>query len=108
MQTRSQQELYRAFIDLILSDAQRERRVANRRMRAFFVWCFLVPVLISLATLLLIRAGVLARSVRAYLEWVVLAFPLGYAIYVLIFEVISELPSVLRRGGVAATLDQAV
>ena len=70
MQNRSQQELYRSFIDLIATDAQRERRVANRRMRAVFIWCFLVPVLISAVALLMIRFGVLTREFRAYLEWI--------------------------------------
>lgn len=108
MQARVHTELYRSFLELVAGDVQHERRAVNRRMLSVFVWCFLAPIVVSLVGVLLIRTGILSRGFRPLNEWVVLAFPLGYSIYVLIFEVVAELPALLRRGGIASTLDQAL
>jgi hypothetical protein len=108
MQNRTHHELYRAFMDFVVSDIQSERRAANRRMFSVLLWCFIVPVIASAATLLLIRSGLLAPSARGYLDWIVLLCPVLYTLYILASEVLAELPTAYRRGGVAGSLSQAL
>lgn len=108
MQGRTQQELYRAFIDFVAGDLQRERHLVNRRMMSVFIWCFLTPTLMSISLLLLVKFRILPKSTRNYLDWVILILPVFYSLYVLSFEVLSHIPAIFRRGGGAITLEQSL
>src|SRR4051812_25200425 len=107
-QVRSREELYRSFIDFIGRDVQRERRNVNKRMVSVFVWCFLLPAIVSGSILILIRFQVFPRSAKSYADWLILVFPVLYSLYILSSEVLSQIPSALKRGGIATTLSQAI
>src|SRR4051794_3385485 len=96
---KNRQELYKSFIDYIRLDVQRERRAINRRMLSVFFWCFLLPALFSISLLLLVKFGVLPRSSKGLLDWVVLVFPIFYSLYILSSEVLREVPAAFRHGG---------
>jgi hypothetical protein len=108
MQKRSQNDLYQDFIEFISRDIQRERYLVNRRMLSVFVWCFFLPALVSATVLLLVKLGVLPRSVRSYLDWLVLILPIFYSLYILGFEVLAQVPSAFRKGKIATSLAQAI
>jgi hypothetical protein len=108
MQIIPRQELYRSFMDFVVHDIQGERKEANRRMFSVLLWCFIVPVIVSAVALILIRMGILPTSTRGYLDWIVLLCPILYSLYILTSEVLTELPSAYKRGGVASTLGQAI
>lgn len=108
MQYRSRQDLYHIFIQYIRTEAQRERHIANRRMFSVFLWCFLLPVVVSFTLVLLIKFHALPRSAKGYLDWLVLIFPLAYSLYFLGSEVIAEIPGAFRQGGMAITLGQPI
>jgi hypothetical protein len=107
MQPRSREELYRSFIDFIGTDVQRERRHVNRKMFGVVIWCFILPAVVSATILLLIHFKVFPRTVKSYADWVILVFPVIYSLYILSSEVLSQVPSTLKRGGIATTLSQA-
>src|SRR5258708_7877818 len=107
MQGRTHQELYRAFLDFIGADIQRERKLVNRRMFSVALWCFLIPAGLMIFILVMSKVGLLPRSVRVHLDWLLLIFPVGYSLYILGSEVLSELPTTFRKGGVAASLGQS-
>jgi hypothetical protein len=106
MHKKSRQELYREFLQFVEKDARSLRRSSNRRMVSVFLWCFIFPALISLVTIVGIRVGWLPSFLRAYLEWVILLFPVLYSLYILGTEVLRDVPAAFRRGGVAGTLRQ--
>lgn len=108
MHTKSRQELYRSFIDLIRTEVQVERNAVNRRMLSVFFWCFLLPAIVSAALLILMNLGAVPRGMRALLDWIILVFPVSYSIYFLSSEVLREVPAAFRRGGIATTLGQAL
>lgn len=108
MQSKSRLELYREFMEYIHQDIQGERKLVTRRIFSVFLWCFILPASISLALILMIKFGIIPRSVRRYLDWLILVFPLLYSLYVLSIEVLSEIPSAFRRGGIGNILNQAV
>jgi hypothetical protein len=108
MQGRTRQELYRSFVEFVRADVQRERMLVNRRMFNVFLWCFVLPAMVSVTLLLLVKAGILPRSARGYLDWLVLIFPVFYSLYILSSEVLAEIPASFRRGGISSTLGQAV
>ncbi|MBC7691435.1 MAG: hypothetical protein H7222_06660 [Methylotenera sp.] len=102
----SLQACYAAFNDFIQRDIQLARSQVNRRMFSVFLWCFLLPALVSAAFLLLIKFGIFPRSARVYLEWIALLFPLFYSIYFLSSQVLVGATVAFRRGGVGTTLSQ--
>lgn len=108
MQGRSQQELYSDFIEFVRGDLQTERSAVNRRMWSVLTWCFLMPAGVMLAMLFMIAYGVLPRSARGYIEWMVLIFPVSYSLYFLGSEVLRQVPATFRRGGIASALGQAL
>lgn len=99
---------YRDLLDFIRRDVQGERRLMSRRMFNVFLWCFIIPAAISVLLLLLITLGVLPRHLGRYIEWLVLFFPILYAIYVIASEVLSGMPSAFRWGGIANMLKQSL
>ncbi|MCM2323392.1 MAG: hypothetical protein NDJ90_09040 [Oligoflexia bacterium] len=99
---------YREMLEFIRRDVQGERRVLSRRMFNVFLWCFLLPAVVSMLLLVLIKAGVVPRSFGGYVEWLVLIFPILYAVYVIASEMVSGMPSIFRWGGIANTLKQSV
>ncbi len=107
MDLRNHQERYRGFLDYIGKEAQHERRAVNRRMFSVFLWCFLAPSLLAITLLLLIKLSLLPHQARAYLDWLVLVFPVAYSIYFLSSEVLKEAPAAFRRGGIANVLQQS-
>jgi hypothetical protein len=106
--SRSRQELYREFLEFIRQDLQRERKLAHRRMFSVILWCFILPAVVSITLLLLVKFRILPFSVRAYLDWMVLIFPVTYSLYILGSEVIAQVPAAFRRGGVANALGQSL
>ncbi len=107
MQPRSREELYRSFIDYIGLHVQRERRSVNRKMFGVVIWCFLLPAIVSATILLLIHFKVFPRTAKSYADWVILVFPVIYSLYILSSEVLSQIPSNMKRGGIVTTLNQA-
>ena len=105
---RAREDAYREFIEFVRIDVQRERLLVHRRMFSVFFWCFALPAAVSLGTLLLIKFRVLPIKARAIQDWMVLVFPVCYSLYVLGSEVIAQVPTVLRKGGVSGTLGQAL
>jgi hypothetical protein len=100
-------ETYRAFLEFVGNDVQRERHRANRRMLSVFLWCFLVPAIMTVIILLLVKIGWLPRRARANVDWLILIFPVLYSVYILGSEVLTGIPSIFRRGGLATSLKQA-
>jgi len=100
-------EAYRAFLEFVGGDVQRERSRSNRRMFSVFLWCFLMPVAISIVGLLLIKVGVFPRKARTNLDWLILVFPVLYSLYILSSEVLTGIPSMFKKGGLAGSLKQA-
>jgi len=108
MEGQSRHELYTTFIELVRVDLQLERNQMRRRMFSVFLWCFLLPAVMVAGTLLLAGLGILPRTARGYVDWMVLIPPIFYSLYILGSEVVSEVPSTFRRGGMAATLGQSI
>ncbi len=100
------ESLYPKFLDFVRDDHQKDRALDNRRMLSVFIWCFLAPALVSILTILLINYSILPRSMRSYLDWIVLVFPVFYSIYFLGSQVLSGLPIAFKRGGFAMGLAQ--
>jgi len=100
------ESLYPKFLDFVRDDHQKDRALDNRRMLSVFIWCFLAPALVSILTILLINYSILPRSMRSYLDWIVLIFPVVYSIYFLGSQVLSGLPIAFKRGGFAMGLAQ--
>lgn len=107
MESRTRPELYRDFLEFVRKDMQGQRKTVSRRIFNVFLWCFLIPASLSLVLLLLVRLGVLPRSISRYMDWLVLVFPILYSIYVVSMEVLRDMPSAYRRGGIGSTLAQA-
>src|SRR5262245_35165573 len=98
---------YKAFLDFVAEDLQRERHRANRRMLSVFLWCFLEPALVTGFVLISAKFGLLPKKARANADWLMLVFPVCYSVYILGAEVLTGLPAVFRRGGLANSLNQA-
>ncbi len=98
---------YQQFLKLVQKRTIAERQTVNRRMLGVFVWCFLMPAVMIVATLILIRYEILPRTARNYLDWMILVFPVIYSVFILIGQVIRGIPSLFRVGGVAQTLIEA-
>jgi hypothetical protein len=103
-----QVELYRRFMDYVQADIQQERRLVNRRMFSVFFWCFIVPTVTATILMFLIKIGLLPRRIGHYMDWLIVVFPVAYALYVLSLDVLRELPAAIRRGGMASLIDRAV
>jgi predicted PurR-regulated permease PerM len=103
-----QVELYRRFMDYVQADIQQERRLVNRRMFSVFFWCFIVPTVTATVLMFLIKIGLLPRRIGHYMDWLIVVFPVAYALYVLSLDVLRELPAAIRRGGIASLIDRAV
>lgn len=107
MDQRNRRDIYRDFLEFVRKDLDGQRKTVSRRMLNVFVWCFLVPAGVAVLLLLLVRVGLLPRTLLRYMDWIVLVFPILYSLYILSSEVLSGMVSVIRRGGAAATLGQA-
>jgi hypothetical protein len=101
------QEAYKNFVDFVGNDLQNERKLANRRMLSVFLWCFVAPATLTVVSLLLVKMGVFPRRMRGNLDWLILLFPVLYSLYILGSEVVTGLPSIYRRGGLANSLKEA-
>jgi hypothetical protein len=108
MQGRSRSEIYRDFIEFVQSECQREQSFVNRRMFSVFLWCFLLPVVVSVTVLLLAKFHIVPMRIRSYLDWLILIFPVSYSIYFLSFEVLRSAPQKLRGGGVVSALGDSL
>lgn len=100
-------EAYEQFLKLVQTRNLAERQTVNKRMLGVFVWCFFMPAVMIVVTLILIRYDILPRSARNYLDWLILVFPVMYSIFILIGQVIRGIPSLFKMGGVAQTLFEA-
>lgn len=99
--------VYSNFLDFISRYQQRERVDNNRRMFSVFLWCFFIPAGISILTIVLVNLRVMPRSMRGYLDWITLIFPVLYSLYFLGSQVLSGLPVAFKKGGFAMTVAQA-
>ncbi|MGK5084136.1 hypothetical protein WDW37_12640 [Bdellovibrionota bacterium FG-1] len=104
---KSREDIYRDFLEFVSVDIQRERLLVHRKMFHVFFWCFLLPALVSVSTLVLIKLHVLPLKAKAIRDWLVLIFPVSYSLYILGLEVLARVPVVLKRGGISGTLGQA-
>jgi hypothetical protein len=107
MQGKTRVELYQAFLDFVANDIQGERSRVNRKVVSVFVWCFLIPAVITMTTLIFIKLRIFPRGFRSHLDWAVLVFPVLYSLYILSSEVLVQVPKTFRRGGIATTLGQS-
>ncbi len=96
--------LYEKFLGFISDDVQKQRRQLHRRMFILLGWCFVAPALFTLALLLLVKFHILPAPYRAFTEWGMIGFPVLYTLYVLGDEVLREMPSLFRKGGLSNTL----
>jgi hypothetical protein len=97
-------ELYKAFTEFVGRDIQSERKLANRRMFGVFLWCFMVPAFFTFSFVLGLKLGYIPLRYGRYADWIIVVFPVAYSVYILSFDLIRELPTAYRRGGVAANL----
>jgi hypothetical protein len=100
-------ELYQSFIEFVKRDIQGERRLMNRRIFGVFLWCFVIPAILTLGFVLGLRLGTIPLRFGHYADWIIVAFPVAYTLHVLSFDLLREIPTAYRRGGVAATLGRA-
>lgn len=108
MRETSSLELYRDFLDFVRSDLQSERRLGIRRMFNVFLWCFVLPAGVSILWMVLIKTGLLPRWTGRYLDWVIVGFPLAFVLYILIIDLLHDMPEAFRRGGMSATLGRTL
>lgn len=108
MQPRHRQEMYRAFIEFVISDLQGERKLVNRRMFNVLLWCFIAPAALMAVGLLMIRFGMIPPGARSGIDSLMVLFPVAYGFYILGSEVLTEMPAAFRRGGIANTLSQSL
>ncbi|MEK7690982.1 MAG: hypothetical protein AAB425_08175, partial [Bdellovibrionota bacterium] len=99
---------YRVFLEFVRKDSQRDRSRTNRFMVGVFLWCFLFPMVLSVAMVLLLKTGVLAREYRWVMDWLMLVFPVAYSLYFLAAQLIPEMSSVFVRGGLSPAIAQAL
>lgn len=102
----SSQALYLRFLQWVEEDSADERRSVQRRLSGLFVWCFVAPAFVSLTLVMLMRAGMLPPRARSVVDWVILVFPLGYAVFFLGSEFWRGLRDALKRGGIGSVLGQ--
>ncbi|MBI3534071.1 MAG: hypothetical protein HY072_01105 [Deltaproteobacteria bacterium] len=108
MQRSSFTELYETFLDFVRQEIQKERSTVNKKMLSVLLWCFVFPALLSIIIVILTNLRILPFYTRHYLDWILLAFPVFYALYFLNSEVLKDLPSLFKKGGMTTTLNQAL
>lgn len=101
-------DIYQEFIEYVRVDIQKERKAVNRRMFHVFFWCFVMPALTSLMLVFMAKFNLAPKRITHYLDWLIVVFPIAYAVYLLSFDVLREAPGAIRRGGIAATLSRAI
>lgn len=101
-------DTYARFLTFIRDYNQKERIDNNRRMFSVFIWCFFAPAFLSATLLVLINYGIFPRSLRGYLDWLILIFPILYSLYFLGSQVLVRAPKDFRQGGLATTLGQSL
>lgn len=101
-------ELYREFVDYVRLDIQRERLAANRRMLGVFLWCFIIPAIVAATVLVMVKLGFLPHRLSHYMDWLIVIFPVIYGLYMLSSDAFRELPVMIRKGGISATLSRAL
>lgn len=101
-------EFYRNFIKYVRIDLQSERMRLHRRMFSAFFWCFFMPVFTAALILVLVRIHAFPRQWGNHLDWLIVVFPVFYAVYVLSSDVLRDLPATIRRGGMSSTLSRAI
>ncbi|MFZ9596134.1 MAG: hypothetical protein ACO3A2_08665 [Bdellovibrionia bacterium] len=105
---KTQQELYRDFLEFVARDIQKERVLLNRRMLSVFIWCFVFPLMTSGTVLIFAKLQLLPRSAKNHADLLIVLFPVLYSLYFLGSEVLFQIPKVIKKGGVFATLGQSV
>lgn len=101
-------EIYRSFIEYVRSDLRTERIRLHRRMFSAFLWCFLMPVFSAAVILVLVRFRLFPPRWGGHLDWLIVIFPVFYAIYVLSSDVLRDLPAIIRKGGMSSILSRAL
>ncbi len=106
--TNARDQAYQEFVAFVRADVQSERRLASRRMFNVFIWCFLLPAVVSAILIFSVRLGFLPVGVARYVDWVLVLFPIAYSCYILSFEVLSEIPGAFRQGALSTSLGNAL
>lgn len=107
-ESQARELLYQKFIEFVRVQIKKERSAVNKRMFGVVLWCFLLPVLVSVILLILINLGAVPKEYKGSLDWLILIFPVFYALYFLGSEVLTEIPQVFREGGASSALKKPV
>lgn len=102
------QAKYVEFMKFIQAHNNRDRLIVSRKLFSFVLWCFIAPALVSVLIIVLSNSGVIPKSSRAYLDGVMLVFPVLYSLYFVGVQLLSGVPKVYREGGFAQSLGQAL
>lgn len=102
-----QHAVYIKFLEQVRIESQRERSIETKRMLHVFFWCFLLPALLSIISLVFVKTGIFPRSMRNSISWIPLVFPVLYSIFFLSSQVLRDVPSAFRRGKLASHLGEA-
>ncbi len=97
--------LYEDFIEFVRADSRQERSADHRRMFSLLLWCFVAPGLVAGAIVLLSRLGVIGMRWRAYVEPVILFFPVIYSLYFMSSGFLRDLPRAFLKGNLSTALD---
>lgn len=99
-------EHYQEFLGFIEKESLSQRKVMQRKVFSVFLWCFVAPILTFFFITLLIRVGALPLGLRPSVEWMILVFPVLYALVFLGKDLWLEFPVVLKKGGMSGMLKQ--
>lgn len=97
---------YEALLELIEVELQQGRLLTHKRMFFVFLWSFFFPALTLILFILMNKFKVLPQLVRMNFDWILLSFPVGYAIFYLLFEALKDLPMWFKKGGYFLALRQ--
>jgi hypothetical protein len=99
---------YRDFIEYVGADLKKVRMQLHRRMLLAFLWCFIMPVLTAILVMVLVKFHVFPKNWGRHLDWLIVAFPVIFSIFILSSDVLKDLPSIMRRGGLSSALSRAL
>ena len=99
---------YRDFIEYVGSDLKKVRMQLHRRMFLAFWWCFVAPVVTAVGILILVKFHVVPRAWSRHLDWLIVAFPVIFALLILSLDLLKDLPAFLKRGNLSPSLLRAL
>ena len=108
MEKKPRIEMYADFLSFVEQKSKREQSVVNHRLFNVLFWCFILPICLSVLFLLAVRVGLLPHRVKGYLDWLILLFPIGFALFTLVSEAYVDFPLMFRRGGMVTPLREVL